>query len=439
MRFIKNGLFRLVSIAEAINQACVSNFRDFRPFVRIFASKHARKTVDLTDSKEYALQTIRTQLKKDTFYPFHFNDAIQYLKAQSNSIKTSPGIKFRELGYKTKYDVLYSDKGVKTIHSMLHAVKNKAKRYFPYVFACVVKAKEIAGKIKARFAFVMPIQVLVAEAMFIGPILTRLPDDWVPKPETHHTRFCGQKSKSFDFTKFDASVPAWLIHEGLDIIWSLVNPSQYQGYGIPTGLSELFDYIRDVYTKTNVVLPDNTRMVLSDGIPSGGLCTNLLDTIISRIVLHHLHLPSCPSRVIDPDGTFYISTYGDDCHSKNCNCPDDVLVDRARSIFGMTLKIEHPNELGCLTYCKAECIRGTPFHSGQWYRDALCTADPDLRSLVAHCLTYSSPTRDQKTELEIIASEGFKPFLLGISRVKQKLYDMRTYLSRGRSNDPTDL
>nr|APG78220.1 RdRp [Hubei coleoptera virus 4] len=391
------SILRLVSIFEATARACRSLYDDALPFIRKYCSAHKEHVYVPPHARRITLEWLRSKYGFYQYKPMHFNDAVKFMLSNSNSLDTSPGITFRSLGYKTKREVLENDSCIGKLHSMMHAVKKYEAYYTPIVFACVMKAKEILGQVKARFAFVMPIQVLIAETMLFGPLIRDLPVDWVPTPKTHHDRFCGNKSKSFDFASFDSSVPRELIRAAFDIFVQLIDFEHYEGYGTPSNLEELFLYVENVYLHTRVRVPQSDRVFqLNHGVPSGGLVTNLLDTVISRLVIETLHDEECES---------ISTTYGDDCHSVNCSCDNDLLVDRAKALFGMDLKIIPPNELGCLTFCKCECIMGHPFHSGQWFKDIIDTTEASILPDVIECLTHMSPTKDQAAELLTIAQD----------------------------------
>lgn len=272
----------------------------------------------------------------------------------------------------------------------MHAVKQYHDKPVSSILACIVKAKEVDGVIKPRLAFIMPLQVIVAEAMLFGTFIRDLPENWVPKPETHHKHYCGNKSISFDFKSFDASVSRHLIKAAFDVLFDVINWHGYEGRGIPTGLDRLFEYVESHYLDKHTIT-SRGNIWIRHGVPSGGYITNLLDTIISRIVLNTIHLPKCEHKTV---------TYGDDCHSTNCTCDPNVLVSRCKAFFGMDLKIIPPNELGCLTYCKSECINGQSFHSGQWYKDILDCCDRQIIPAVIQCLLHTRPTDDQRLELE---------------------------------------
>ena len=139
------------------------------------------------------------------------------------------------------------------------------------------------------------------------------------------------------------------------------------------------------------VLVDGNVVTKQHGVPSGSMFTNIIDTIISKLVLTYLHRKSdCKGDSI---------TYGDDAHSRNCTCSYSTIETLAKESFGMTIKIEKVNEHNCLTYCKAECHMGQPFHSGLWFSNILNCVPQKIRTQVAYCLRYMQPTRFQLKQL----------------------------------------
>lgn len=347
--------------------------------------------------------------------PYHFNDKISDLKKS-----TSPGLYYKSLGYKTKTDVLEDKKALNRLRFYCHLIKTgklRNARPITEMVAADAKYDVEKGRTKSRIIFVYPIEVCAIEQMFYAPFNDQLPNDWVPKPETHHHKFCGFNSISFDFSNFDRSVHRTLIYTAFSILRSLLDFSRYQGGAIPykaSNLSRLWGFIVNYFVNT-AFTDGMTLFTKRHGVPSGSLFTNLIDTIISRLIITFLHRVSgCTSRVC---------TYGDDCHSIGCTCSKDHLI-RGALAFGMTLKIEVPNEHGCLTYCKAECHNGVPFHNGLWYRNILNCCPPSIRGIVAYCMLYSEPTRDQAYDLLSMARLEYDSIH---PRLKNKIERMLEY------------
>lgn len=333
--------------------------------------------------------------------PYHFNDVIDNLRQN-----TSPGIYYRKLGFRTKAEVV--EKRANALRYQVHRLKSTNYGLRPLSYVCVVDStiNPTTGVTKNRVAWVYPIIMVAVENMFFEGFRRRIRTltDWVPSPANAHSTYCGSRSKSYDFTSFDSSVPNWLIHEAFDMIEALFDfgryaPSPSGKVGIPyasTSLEGLFGRVRDYFINTPFTTPSGATYTKVHGVPSGSMFTNLVDTIVSRMVLTYLHGVCCS-----------IKTYGDDCHVKcNCGVSNTVAIEACR-LLGFKLKIEEPNEHGCLTYCKAECHQGQPFHPGPWFAGIFMCLPERIHHEVAYCLLCAvTPTRKQAVELLELVNEG---------------------------------
>ena len=333
--------------------------------------------------------------------PYHFNDILPNLRQN-----TSPGIYYRKLGFRTKAEVV--DKKANALRYQVHRLKSTKYSLRPLSYVCVVDStvSTVSGTTKNRVAWVYPIVMVAAESMFFEGFRRKIRqmDDWVPTPQNMHTTMCGRGSKSYDFTSFDSSVPAWLIRTAFDMIRAILDFDKYApdetGYsGTPyasSSLEALFDKVVDYFVNTPFTTPKGDILSKRHGVPSGSMFTNLVDTIVSRMVLHYLHGDECS-----------IKTYGDDCHVKcRCHSVSAVEIGVCRCM-GLKLKTEEPNEHGCLTYCKAECHLGVPFHPGTWFAGIFKCIPERIHHMVSRCLDLSVvPTKVQHAELLTIQCEG---------------------------------
>lgn len=331
-------------------------------------------------------------LKYRSLKPNHFNDRLMDLAKN-----TSPGTFFKQKGYKTKKEALSDPRVISYCRSYAHSVKTK--KHWPTAPASMLvpttsKLNLETGEVKTRIAFVFDLRFLCIENMFFSAIKDVLPDDYVPTPENCHSTFCG--GLGYDFKSFDTSVPWWLKVVAFYLLFEAFDFSEYAQGGIPKSrysLVRLFKFVQYVYLNTPFTFAQLAKRVHTrHGVPSGGMLTNVLDTIISRLVIHYLHAArGCYPR---------IKTYGDDCHTSKCDCDASILSSECLRLFKMNLKIEHGNEHGCLTYCKVECHMGQGFRSGVQFANILNTCQPQYRSLTAYCCTFLYVTQDQCDELK---------------------------------------
>lgn len=322
--------------------------------------------------------------------PNHFNDRLDDLSKQ-----TSPGIYYQKKGFRTKADVIEHKSN--ELRYYCHMIKTgRLRNPRPLTKLCTVDTKEDTrtGEMKSRVAWIYPIQVCAIENMWFSSIKDQFPEDYVPKPETHHAEWCNKQSHSVDFSSFDASVCRPLVERALDILESHFDNTMYASGDVPynrTSLDRLWKFVRWYFLNTPVLIKDRVIHKVH-GVPSGSMFTNIIDTLISRLIMTYVHRSEgCQMSCI---------TYGDDCHVKDCTCRVSSIVNSVNHHFGMQIKVEEPNEHGCLTYCKAECHKGQPYHDGLWFANILNCASATYRSDVAQCLCYMRPTRFQLKQLD---------------------------------------
>jgi hypothetical protein len=354
---------------------------------------------------------------------YHFNDRIEDLRKN-----TSPGVKLRK-HYKTKSDVIDDlEFGRPYLRRYAHNIKTGLNKDIQLPCRLVntsSKRNIISGEIKRRVAFVFPLEVLAIENMFYAPIKDVIANiDYILG--THlHLEYCSHASLNCDFSSFDASVPQWLVRAAFHILFNMLDLSKYANYGEPKSkysLYRLWCFVVNYYLRTPFLYRGRV-LFAHDGVPSGGMFTNVLDTIIGKLVLSYLC--RCGAK---------IRTYGDDGIMANCVCSRTRLMSDAKSVFGLTLKLEAPNEHGCLTYLKVECHQGVGFRPGLDYANVLNTTD-ESPGPVAHCLSYLTVTKDQLEELDYITmtNEDYVS-----ERTLNALYKILEY-SKDMSRHPTDL
>nr|QPN36951.1 RNA-dependent RNA polymerase [Praha partiti-like virus 1] len=325
--------------------------------------------------------------------PWHLLDTLPEITRH-----TSPGLLWKKLGYKTKGMVIDSKEGVNMLHSINHKYKTQSNVQMPACLVVPTSCTSPDGS-KVRLIWSFPIDITVSEAMFGIPIIKALPVDYVPSPETHHDTFCGTGAKSFDFSRFDGTVPRWLIEEAFKHVWNMIDTSSYAATpSTPyeckpysrNSLKVLFNRLKHYFIHTPFrVKPDGHVFHKHEGVPSGSYFTNIIDTLCSYAIMRYIHDIDCSSQDV---------TYGDDCHTTYCSCDNGTLQKRAKDL-GFTLKIEEPNSHGCLTYCKVECHRGKRFIPGQSFRNILENCDQHYRSDVAVCMVLRATTRRQASAM----------------------------------------
>lgn len=176
--------------------------------------------------------------------PLHLNDVFQ----QDLDIwSKSPGLPWRDLGYKTKRDVKNDPDAVRRVRKFAHLIKNGADISFPDCLANVRSHTCERDEYKVRAVWGYPATVTFIEAMFALPLIR----GYQSKPEFHRpiayefkTATGGMKRLTnrfqrsdrwyagLDFKKFDKTVPPWLIILAFDILLTNINLTEYEEYRV---------------------------------------------------------------------------------------------------------------------------------------------------------------------------------------------------------------
>lgn len=142
---------------------------------------------------------------------------------------------------------------------------------------------------KTRLISMIDIIVIIAESQFAKPFqkymhgknfyaMGKLPDELHSLVVTTASKY--RQWTSVDYSKYDQSIPSWLIRDAFDLIWRCFDGATHIKY------SELFDVIvNDFINKT--FISEGGRLVYSHkGVPSGSMFTSIIDTLCNLIIVH---------------------------------------------------------------------------------------------------------------------------------------------------------
>nr|APG78219.1 RdRp [Hubei coleoptera virus 5] len=379
-----------------------SRLRDPEPLVRKFLARHKN---DIPSDFFDELPTFENLLPKQEYRPTHFKEV------RCNNPSGSPGQYLRrKFHVRTQGDAYASKHVVDHMHFLTHLLKRGCPMTF-VANACVVSSvcdfgdenifsRTFEPTHKLRVAWVYDLTLLHIEKMFAQSISDEIDfTKHIPKPETFHNQWCTPFTYQLDISSFDASVPRWLIYTAFAIIFSRFNLEYYLGRGKVNkrfSLQHLVNVIihNFIYTKFTTTTNSTIRQK-KNGVPSGSAFTNIIDSIISKLLCSYV-LRKELSRPL-----YHVHTYGDDTMFKTALSfnPDSILA--TYESLGFKIRFEPQLANGCNIYCKAWCLGGIQFHPGKWFSNILscCRDDRYWNSLIyALILTYR-PTTLQTTEL----------------------------------------
>lgn len=142
-------------------------------------------------------------------------------------------------------------------------------------------------KKKTRLVSAVDLWVVVAELMWAKPFQRHLAtrsyyaggkDPVTLRTNVRHARWHHKYWISLDYSKFDQSLVSWLIRDAFEIIWNCFE-----------GCSDwrwLWDIIVNDFLKKAFIGPDGKLFYAENGVPSGSMFTQIIDSICNLIMVH---------------------------------------------------------------------------------------------------------------------------------------------------------
>lgn len=298
------------------------------------------------------LQSVRQELKSDKLLIPYTTGAVTRLPDFPNS--KSPGLPWKNLGYKTKREVIEDQENIHKINVMWqHISVNKHVELADVcLFARAQVAKTDTNKIRATWGY--PLEVYMEEARFFYPV-----QDFI---KSHNHKFhiayglemanggmtqvndmCRRhngKVMVVDWKSFDKTIPSWLIRDAFAILAELVDFAHVlDSDGLvwevaPHKSRRRWKKMIDYFVETPIRTCKGERFLVTGGVPSGSCWTNIIDSIISCIVLRYVTYQTLGHF---PNEEIFL---GDDavvCLRGNVNLDDMACV--ALKQFGMILNV----------------------------------------------------------------------------------------------------
>nr|USE08447.1 MAG: putative RNA-dependent RNA polymerase [Partitiviridae sp.] len=155
----------------------------------------------------------------------------------------------------------------------------------PHTGEYAIDYSDTASLKKTRLVSMIDIYQVLAECIYAVPFQSRLgKTDWYMggKNDFDIRRLIfkarGRMTNwiSLDYSKYDQSIPAWLIREAFDIVRAAFKEKGFD--------NELFSIIREDFIH-KVFITANGLVEAHDGVPSGSMFTQIIDSIVNRLMI----------------------------------------------------------------------------------------------------------------------------------------------------------
>nr|APG78215.1 RdRp [Shuangao partiti-like virus 1] len=352
----------------------------------------------------------------------HLNDVFQ---EDLDIWSKSPGLPWKELGYKTKGDVRNDPHAVTQIRKFWHFVKEGRKVSPPDCLAYVRAHTAPIGEIKVRAVWGYPATMTFGEAVFALPLIYAYQKRDGPIAYGYETATGGMKkiTKRFghhenftglDFSKFDKMTPTWLINIAFDILMLNINFVNYRDYGVADARRTLrmFEFIKDYFVKTTIRMANGARFRKTSGIASGSYFTQLVGSVCNHILctwmnLHQFGRPPLDILVLGDDSIFATSKPFD------LNAGGDLAKEIGMKLNG--IKSQTTTSLMTLKFLGYRIGKGTPSKDhDEWLTALLYPEMPDKsfdclqsRALGLYYANMCVDRRFSQICLDIIKSRPF--------------------------------
>nr|APG78277.1 RdRp [Hubei partiti-like virus 31] len=188
----------------------------------------------------------------------------------------------------------------RSIRTVWHLVKEGKRVNLPDCAAYVRPHLVEKGEKKVRAVWGYPCTVSFQEACFALPLIEAYKQAKTPIAYGFETarggcrkiflRF-GKYSNflSSDYSRFDKTIPAWLVRVAFDILFANLDLTEYQDYGIPDTLKlyRAWKKIVEYFIKTPIRMCNGERYRKAKGVASGSYFTQLVDSIVNWIVTQY--------------------------------------------------------------------------------------------------------------------------------------------------------
>jgi len=246
---------------------------------------------------------------------------------------TSPGFPWTTKGYRSKLEVFQDKPAMGLIHRAWDSIGRGIPWQLPDClgFHRVVASPKEKSKIRPVWGF--PTDVIVEEARFFFPLMEELKlinnerdtfygtgMETMLSGHQHLARNFDTPGVKYvlnsDLSQFDAHVPAWIIRDIFSHIsswfdFTRVRDSEGKIWNVKKEQTcRRWKALISYFINTKVRLPNGTRFQKCQGVPSGSMFTNLIDTCVNavqfRTVLYHIDSLPVKDYYYGDDSTIFL-------------------------------------------------------------------------------------------------------------------------------------
>lgn len=219
---------------------------------------------------------------------------------------TSPGFPWVHQGYHSKGDVLDDPLGVAKIHRVWDMIGRGVPWSLPDSLAYHRVVASPRERTKVRPVWGYPVECIAEEARFFFPLIEYLRDkcnrddafyglglETALSGHTHlATSFrnsCAKLVMNTDLSNFDAHVPAWEIRDVFAFFsdwfdFSRVRDSEGKVWDCnPHQTARRWRAMVSYFINTKIRTPSGLRVQKRNGVPSGSMWTNVVDTFVNAV------------------------------------------------------------------------------------------------------------------------------------------------------------
>ncbi len=252
---------------------------------------------------DYAIEMTRREfMLSEKVKMIHLNDIFY---EDLDIWHSSPGLPWNQYGYRTKGEVRNDPENIRKIRQFWHYVKSGKKVFAPDSLAYVRSHIADSDSFKVRAVWGYPMTVTMGEAMYALPLIKAFGDKHLKPIDTRriaygYETYCGGTRRIFnrfahrkhvsglDFSKFDKTVPAWLIEIAFSILSLNIDFGHYRDYGVADARKNIrmWNYLKWYFINTPIRLSDGTRYRKSSGVASGSYFTQLIDSVVNAVLIN---------------------------------------------------------------------------------------------------------------------------------------------------------